>query len=506
MALFHNNQHHPAAQRQDDSDKERGGFDCELVECLEVDNLQTECPVCLLIIREPHQVTCCGKRFCQSCIECLKDNNKPCPTCKKEDIANFPDKGLKQTMHTLEVHCSHQKDGCEWTGELGQLYAHLNEDPEPGKELEGCQYAEYRCQCCDKKIQRQHMQDHKTKHCTKRSFSCEHCNNYESNYDDVIHNHWPVCGCFPLPCPNQCGVELPRREVNSHVYDECPLTTITCDFLYIGCTTEVPRKDMPAHLRDNLLTHMSLLAASHTKQQNEIKRQQEKIFQQQKDISMQEARIDSLVQENERLKSKNKTMEYNFNSVTASFTILEAHFSKELQALREDNTHLKKEMDTLQQEILTKKSTLHSTVPIGPLILPLTNFTQRKKSLDPWYSLPFYTHAQGYKLCLGVYANFPTRSVSVFMHFMQGEFDDSLKWPFRGVISFRLLDQAKGVDHKTHSVIYDDSVEGSVCGRVTGKERGEKGRGKQRFIAHSELEPKYLQNNTLLFQIHKVEL
>ncbi len=36
------------------------GFDCEFLDP-PPDILQTECPVCLQIIREPHQVTCCGK-------------------------------------------------------------------------------------------------------------------------------------------------------------------------------------------------------------------------------------------------------------------------------------------------------------------------------------------------------------------------------------------------------------------------------------------------------------
>ena len=39
--------------------------------------------------------------------------------------------------------------------------------------------------------------------CDKRPFSCEHCNEYESTYDDVINNHWPVCGCHPVHCPNE---------------------------------------------------------------------------------------------------------------------------------------------------------------------------------------------------------------------------------------------------------------------------------------------------------------
>ncbi len=58
---------------------------------------------------------------------------------------------------------------------------------------------------------------------------------------------------------------------------------------------------------------------------------------------------------------------------------------------------------------------------------------------------------------------------------------------------------------KTHTLPYDDKTPNTCCTRVTEGERGV-GWGYPKFIAHTELEPKYLRNDTLLFQIHKVEL
>jgi len=55
---------------------------------------------------------------------------------------------------------------------------------------------------------------------------------------------------------------------------------------------------------------------------------------------------------------------------------------------------------------------------------------------DNWYSPPFYTHPQGYKMCLSVVANGSGDGkgthVSVFAYLMRGDFDDHLKWPFQG--------------------------------------------------------------------------
>ncbi len=162
------------------------------------------------------------------------------------------------------------------------------------------------------------------------------------------------------------------------------------------------------------------------------------------------------------------------------------------------------ELAPLQQMLTVNSKSL------GAPVLTMTNFQQHKRDDDQWHSPPVYTHHQGYKICLRVDVNGigtgKGTHVSVYVHFMRGEFDDSLKWPFRGVISYQLLNQVDGKDHKTITIPYDDKTPNMLCTRVTEGERTKLGWGYPQFIAHTELEPKYLRNDTLLFQIHKVEL
>ena len=80
------------------------GFDCEFVE-EPPKYLQTHCPVCLLILREPYQVTCCGKSFCKECIGKIKARSQPCPTCKEDKFESFPNKGLQQPLYGFAVFC-----------------------------------------------------------------------------------------------------------------------------------------------------------------------------------------------------------------------------------------------------------------------------------------------------------------------------------------------------------------------------------------------------------------
>ena len=101
-------------------------------------------------------------------------------------------------------------------------------------------------------------------------------------YEDVVNNHWPVCKCYPVRCPNECRVSPERQNVETHVSTVCPLTVVNCDFHYAGCEVKLVRKDMPAHLAESLAAHISLLAlhnqqlahlTSELKKENEILKQ-----------------------------------------------------------------------------------------------------------------------------------------------------------------------------------------------------------------------------------------
>ena len=123
--------------------RDRGGYDCEFVE--RPKELETDCPICLQVLRDPFQTSCCGNSFCQSCINRVKDDEKACPTCNKVGFGVFPDKRLRKSLYAFQVRCTHQKSGCEWIGELGELDRHLNLNPELGKKLVGCAFATVVC-------------------------------------------------------------------------------------------------------------------------------------------------------------------------------------------------------------------------------------------------------------------------------------------------------------------------------------------------------------------------
>jgi TNF receptor-associated factor 4 len=137
-----------------------GGFECAFAEKVSK-GVQFECPICLLVLREPYQATCCGKSFCKECIHRLKSDFEPCPTCKEENFKLFYNKGLQQSLYDFQVYCTHKSKGCEWTGELRKLDNHLNSDPPADKSLQGCPFTLIKCPFgCEAKLARQDMPSH----------------------------------------------------------------------------------------------------------------------------------------------------------------------------------------------------------------------------------------------------------------------------------------------------------------------------------------------------------
>ena len=139
------------------------GFECEFVE-QPPQIIQTECPICLLVLREPYQATCCGKSYCKECIEQIKASTQDCPTCNVRNIFSYPNLGLQQSLYDFHVYCTHKSKGCEWTGELRELDNHLNSDPPADKSLEGCPFTDINCplNCvgCETRLPRKALKIH----------------------------------------------------------------------------------------------------------------------------------------------------------------------------------------------------------------------------------------------------------------------------------------------------------------------------------------------------------
>ena len=143
----------------------KGGYDYDFVDG---PPKSLECPVCLLTLRDPHVISCCGQEFCQLCIGRVERDGKPCPLCNEPTFTTLLHKKLIRKVNALVVRCPQKEVGCEWQGELGQLEQHLN----PGAGVSssgGCGYVMVECSYqCGAFLERRGVRDHEVDTCPKR--------------------------------------------------------------------------------------------------------------------------------------------------------------------------------------------------------------------------------------------------------------------------------------------------------------------------------------------------
>jgi hypothetical protein len=139
----------------------KGGYDYEFIT---PPPKYLECSVCLLTLRDPHVISCCGNEFCQACIEHVKRDGKPCPLCNEQNFTTMLHKKLVREVNALVIRCPQKELDCEWEGELGQLHAsHLYGG------VNGCGYVIVACSYnCGMQVQRQALREHEMELCPKR--------------------------------------------------------------------------------------------------------------------------------------------------------------------------------------------------------------------------------------------------------------------------------------------------------------------------------------------------
>ena len=468
-------------------DDERGGHDCEFVEPPPA-SFQTECPICLLILREPCVISCpCGQKMCSECVERIKKEGKPCPLCNKTDFSFMRDYGLERYMKEFEVRCSHVKDDCEWRGELGEFEQHLNRNPSPENQLDGCQFVGVECKyVCGGWYRRCDVSVHQIEHCMKRPYSCGYCQVHESTFKEVTDIHYAVCPKCPVVCPNECRHDpFERQEIEGHLKDDCTLTKVSCPLHYAGCEVELPRKDMPEHMKDTV-THLTLLANVTLKENQELKEV----------VGKKNQQIDEMAQEVHELRQRMTASEAETRKSFAGLRLKEVVGKKnqQIDEMAQEVHELRQRMTASEAE--TRKSfaglrlSVHDKfqahdkvdrevqkcvqeLTFHKLGLPVS--FRVRQDVEEVALPPFYTHSHGYKFRIDVcpqgYGDGEGTHVSIYACLMKGQFDDHLKWPFRGEITIQIVNQDGDHDHVEKTIPYNDDTPDAYAGRVTGKNK-----------------------------------
>ncbi|XP_062512462.1 TNF receptor-associated factor 3-like [Corticium candelabrum] len=224
------------------------GFDAHFVEPL---NDRYTCSICHLAAREP-MLTKCGHQFCQGCLRPLiRDGNVTCSMCREElkKSEMFLNNMTKREILSLKIFCDKCWEGCSWQGELRQRDEHNQE----------CGYLVVACSNdCGEMIIRMDMDYHKQNECNRRIVGCCYCD-AQLEYGQLTV-HYEMCDSYPVDCPNECGIQVARKDVEVHTSREgvCPTSPLQCDFVSAGCQFIGNREQLQDHLNKNIVYHLSL--------------------------------------------------------------------------------------------------------------------------------------------------------------------------------------------------------------------------------------------------------
>ena len=168
----------------------------------------------------------------------------------------------------------------------------------------------------------------------------------------------------------------------------------------------------------------------------------------------------------------------------------------------------------VRQNAILKHLQMFPHEDILPFEFEMKEFKNHRRNGDLWYSPPFYTDINGYKMCIRVEVRGKDgKYVSVTVFLMAGVADDDLKWPFREDITIELINQASSSRWNPLSYFrskkesHFKTLEFESNRRVTSGERALDGLQISRFIAHDNLEydseegTQYLKDDTLKFRI-----
>ena len=175
------------------------GYECDFVDQVPEDYF---CKQCKHVAREPQIASCCTEVFCKACIETVIEDKSPCPSCQKTDIKTFPHKKYQAKILSLKIHCSLKDRGCEWTGHLQHLDAHL--DLTTGD----CVYVNVDCPSkCNQKVQKHNVDTHLANHCPNRDYTHVHTAPLKPPFKKFL-NILKFADTTPLCVPTDVGPAL----------------------------------------------------------------------------------------------------------------------------------------------------------------------------------------------------------------------------------------------------------------------------------------------------------
>lgn len=335
---------------------------------------------------------------------------------------------------------------------------------------------------------------------------------------------------------------------------ECPLEEVVCEYHTVGCEATFPRKDQVKHKKKMMENHL-MMAAHKLSKLGDI--QQELI-----DAKVERTSLSNSLSTttNALAQTKHELTDTKLNLRNAKDEIVTLKRSlddtrgmlctttHELRDTKSELKYTKDEVAKLERSLSDTKCQLavtstqitnlmvllHTQIKpimginvsevvsdakpivklnamaavfklgdqITPVILKMAEYKMKQKENKQWFSEPFFTHIQGYKMRLSAVAagveDGKGSHLSLYLYLMKGPHDDTLKWPLRETFEVKLMNQIGKADH--HSIIITFEAPNHDHSR---------GKGHSKFISNKDLcvttaTRQFLKDNCVFFSVTKL--
>ena len=381
--------------------EKHGGYDYQFVDEKKLPD-ECTCPICTLVQRDAHQVICCGKIYCKSCLDELKrkGDNFDCPNCRNSlegEHKYFPDKNMISKIRHFAIYCDNKDKGCQWEGLLKDF--EVGHFPECPYQIIGCSNN------CGKNLQRQELKRHLEEECPRRWFTCPFCKR-RGEHRNITGDHITTCPDYILECPNTGCDKRIKRCIKRHHRNECPKEIVPCHHSSIGCKTTFKREELLSHDQECMSSHLNLAV----KEIHELKRDKERVS----------SHLDLAVKEIHELRAQRP------------FTV------NKIPVIKIQNYF---------QHVRDGWVSPGFYVSTGSYKMAL--------------KISGYESRQG-----GFFFCSSEHNISCKLALLPGEYDDILEWPFQGEVTVELLNQREDNDHKKITIFFNKDTPNEYKNRV----------------------------------------
>ncbi|ESO97835.1 hypothetical protein LOTGIDRAFT_208992 [Lottia gigantea] len=446
-----------------------------------------ECVICLLVLREPQQ-TKCGHRFCKVCIiKWLRESNKTCPVDNAKIVESdlFADNFAKREIQNFNVRCPNKSQGCEKIVMLNLIQKHI----------EDCPFGLIPCSNnCSDILLRRDLNHHLSSVCCYRQITCHSCSR-RLTYND-LQKHEFDCPEIIVVC-EKCDKQLLRKWKQHHENTECLKTVVNCMFQPLGCPQQMERQTMEEHMEKGLSDHMKMLCSE----------------------VVQISRCLGLPTGQNYNPTDNGSIS-DFQSLKKENNLRDSSLAEHGQEISQLNDKFR-EYERINRDLKQRVKYLESCIDErdgrscnGIYYWKIKDYSKLRReaqlgNMPAIHSPPFYSSFYGYKLCVRVNLNGVDSAkgsfLSIFIHFLQGDFDDLLDWPFAGRIILSVIDQNSTADYRSHIVETLIAKPTLAAFQKPTTTRNHKGFGYMEFVPLHVLDKgQFLKNDTLIIKAHVI--